>query len=195
MGLVSLKKGHPEVSFLLGIVTGMRWSMEERAFAVEAYFSNDCSWSSPEGTLSCNNGQLNVPSGPGSPGPKMWKWASSLKNTSASGGTPSRSDSQAVYRALKSRSVSCSTTAILYGWKRSSLRRIRLTVRSEFPGQLHVCEQNVWAFWRSLQVLCVFFHITTDPKCVYPQSYRLRAGKVELQCEYWTGSGRYVELQ
>ena len=40
MGLVSLKKGHPEVSFLLGLVTAMRWSKEERAFAVEVYFSN-----------------------------------------------------------------------------------------------------------------------------------------------------------
>ena len=58
----------------------------------------------------------------------MWKWASSLKNTSASRGRTSRSDSQAVWRALKSRSVSCCITAILYGWKRSSSWRIRLTV-------------------------------------------------------------------
>ena len=40
-GLVSLEKGHPEVLFLLGLVTTVRWSKEERAFAVEAYFSND----------------------------------------------------------------------------------------------------------------------------------------------------------
>ena len=40
MGLVSLEKGHREVSFLLGLVTAMRWSKEERAFAMEAYFSN-----------------------------------------------------------------------------------------------------------------------------------------------------------
>ena len=40
MGLVSLEKGHPELSFLLRLVTAMRWSKEERAFAVEAYFSN-----------------------------------------------------------------------------------------------------------------------------------------------------------
>ena len=40
MELVSLEKGHPEVSFFLGLVTVMRWSKEERAFAVEAYFSN-----------------------------------------------------------------------------------------------------------------------------------------------------------
>ena len=40
MGLVSLEKGHPEVSFLLGLATAMRWSKDERAFAVEAYFSN-----------------------------------------------------------------------------------------------------------------------------------------------------------
>ena len=33
MGLVSLEKGHPKVSFLLGLVTAMRWSKE-------AYFSN-----------------------------------------------------------------------------------------------------------------------------------------------------------
>ena len=37
--VVSLEKGHPEVLFL-GLVTGMRWSKEERAFAVEAYVSN-----------------------------------------------------------------------------------------------------------------------------------------------------------
>ena len=40
MRLVSLEKGHPKVSFLLGLVSAMRWSKEERAFAVEAYFSN-----------------------------------------------------------------------------------------------------------------------------------------------------------
>ena len=40
MGLVFLEKRHPEVSFLLGLVTAMRWSKEELAFAVEAYFSN-----------------------------------------------------------------------------------------------------------------------------------------------------------
>ena len=40
MGLVSLEKGHPKVSFLLGLVTVMRWSKEERGFAVEAYFLN-----------------------------------------------------------------------------------------------------------------------------------------------------------
>ena len=39
----------------------------------------------------------------------------SLKNRSTSGGRTSRSDSQAVWRALKSRSVSCCTTAILHG--------------------------------------------------------------------------------
>ena len=38
MGLVSLEKGYPEVSFLLGLVTAMRWSKEERAFAVKVYF-------------------------------------------------------------------------------------------------------------------------------------------------------------
>ena len=41
MGLVSLEKEHPKVSFLLGLVTAMRWSNKERAFAVESYFSND----------------------------------------------------------------------------------------------------------------------------------------------------------
>ena len=40
MGLVSLEKRHPKVSFLLELVTAMRWLEEERAFAVEAYFSN-----------------------------------------------------------------------------------------------------------------------------------------------------------
>ena len=40
VGLVSLEKGYPEVSFILWLVTAMRWSKEERAFAVEAYFSN-----------------------------------------------------------------------------------------------------------------------------------------------------------
>ena len=40
MGLVSLKKGLPKVSFLLRLVTAVRWSKEERAFALEAYFSN-----------------------------------------------------------------------------------------------------------------------------------------------------------
>ena len=35
-----MEKGHPEVLFLLRLVTAMRWSKEERAFAVEAYFSN-----------------------------------------------------------------------------------------------------------------------------------------------------------
>ena len=41
MGLVSLEKGHFEVLFLLGLVTGMRWSKDERAFAVEDYFFNN----------------------------------------------------------------------------------------------------------------------------------------------------------
>ena len=40
MELVSLEKEHPKVSFLLVLVTAMRWSKEERAFAAEAYFSN-----------------------------------------------------------------------------------------------------------------------------------------------------------
>ena len=40
MRLVSSEKEHPEVLFLLGLVTAMRWSKEERAFAVEVYFSN-----------------------------------------------------------------------------------------------------------------------------------------------------------
>ena len=40
MGLVSLKNGHPEVSFLLGLESAMRWSKEQRAFAVETSFSN-----------------------------------------------------------------------------------------------------------------------------------------------------------
>ena len=33
--------------------------------------------------------------------PEIWKWASSLKNTSSSGGRSARGDSQAVWRALK----------------------------------------------------------------------------------------------
>ena len=40
MVLVSLKKEHPKVSFLLGLVTVIRWSKEERAFVVEAHLSN-----------------------------------------------------------------------------------------------------------------------------------------------------------
>ena len=40
MGLVSLEKEHPEGSFLLGLVTAIRWLQEEGAFVVEAYFLN-----------------------------------------------------------------------------------------------------------------------------------------------------------
>ena len=40
VGLVSLEKGHPKVSFILGLVTAMRWLKEKRAFAVKAHFSN-----------------------------------------------------------------------------------------------------------------------------------------------------------
>ena len=40
MELVSLEKGHPEVLFLLELVTAIRWSKEERAFTAETYFSN-----------------------------------------------------------------------------------------------------------------------------------------------------------
>ena len=40
MGLVSLEKEHPEVVFFRGLLTAIRWSKEERAFAVKAYFSN-----------------------------------------------------------------------------------------------------------------------------------------------------------
>ena len=40
MGLVSLEKGHPEVLFVLGSVTAMRWWKDEQAFAVDIYFSN-----------------------------------------------------------------------------------------------------------------------------------------------------------
>ena len=38
--MVGLEKGQPKVSFLLGLVIAMRCWKEERAFAVEAYFSN-----------------------------------------------------------------------------------------------------------------------------------------------------------
>lgn len=40
MGWGSLERGYPKVSFLVGLVTAMRWSKEQRAFTVEAYFSN-----------------------------------------------------------------------------------------------------------------------------------------------------------
>ena len=40
VGLVSLEKGHLKVSYLLRLVTTMRWSKEERALAVEAHFLN-----------------------------------------------------------------------------------------------------------------------------------------------------------
>ena len=39
-GVGIIGKGTPKVSFLLGLATAMRWSKEQRVFAVEAYFLN-----------------------------------------------------------------------------------------------------------------------------------------------------------
>ena len=39
-GVGIIGKGTPEISFLLGLVTAIRWSKEERAFVVEGYVSN-----------------------------------------------------------------------------------------------------------------------------------------------------------
>ena len=65
MGLVSLEKGHPEISFLLGLVTAMRWSKEERAFALEACFSYGRSISATQRAFRT---RFNIPTGAPLPG-------------------------------------------------------------------------------------------------------------------------------
>ena len=128
-----------EVVFLLGLVAAICWWTEERALAVEAYFSNGRTKSQKHWLVHNAEASNEVLVGylhSNSACFAYWrnrKWASSLKNMIASGGTSSRSDSKAVWLPLKSRLVSCCSTAILYRWTRSSSWRIRLTVRSEIP--------------------------------------------------------------
>ena len=163
----------------------MRWSKEERAFAVEAYFSNGPTKAHITVTRSQCKG-FSWRSRGLSPlqwctfclftQPETWKWAWSLKNTGASGGRASRSDSQVVWRALKSSSVNFCTSAILYGRKRFFSWRICLTVLSEIS-RAAACLQaerlgertndclNVFGCSDALcKSLVFFFHITADPK-------------------------------